>query len=144
VSSVYIDTNIFLYAMGGESRHRKPCREVVDAIRRGRIVGETSVTTLEEVVHHRRRRGDDDAVARGRQVAQLCSIHPLDRELSLAALDLMERHPHLETGDAIHMATAAAQGVTRVLTADRDFDDVPGIERLDPLDDSAMASLLSD
>jgi len=145
VTAVYVDANVFLYAIGGESPYRESCRALIDAIRRRRIRGETSVTTLEEVVHHRRRRGDATAIARGREVARICSkVHPLDRALSLSALAVAERHPALGIGDAIHVATALAHGLQAVVSADRDFDAVQGVERIDPLDRNAVAALASE
>lgn len=143
IRRVYLDANIFVYAIGGDSPYREPCRRVIDAMRRRLIAGETSVTTLEEVLHHRRRRGDSDAVARAREVATLCStVHSVDRRLALAALEIAEVHRRLDTADAIHVATARAHGLTSIMTGDRDFDCVGDVERLDPLDRSAMASLL--
>jgi predicted nucleic acid-binding protein len=145
VISVYVDANVFLYAIGGESAYREPCRALIGGIRHQRIRGETSVTTLEEVVHHRRRRGDAMAVARGREVARICSkVHPLDQTLSLSALTVVERHPELGIGDAIHVATALAHGLQAVVSGDRDFDRIRGIERIDPLDRDGMAALVSE
>jgi predicted nucleic acid-binding protein len=41
-------------------------------------------------------------------------------------------HPRLEARDLIHFAVMRRFGVTRIISADRGFDGVPGIERLDP------------
>jgi uncharacterized protein len=142
---VYVDANVFLYAIGGESPYREPCRGLIDAIRHRRIRAETSVTTVEEVVHHRRRRGDPTAIDRGREVARICSkVHQLDRTLSLAALTVAERHPTLGIGDAIHVATALAHGLETVVSGDRDFDGIGGVARIDPLDRNAIAALVSE
>lgn len=142
---LYLDANVFLYAVGAESPYRDPCRDVVGAIRSGAITAETSVTTIGEVVHHRRRRGDDRATDRGREVAGMCSVvHALDRDILLTALDLVEDDQRLDTGDAIHVATARAHGLTSIVSGDRDFEGVAGIRRIDPLDEGAMARLSSD
>lgn len=140
---VYLDANVFLYAIGADSPYREPCRAVLDAMRRDAIAGETSVATLEEVVHHRRRRGDSGAFARGRDVAAIChAVHAVDRDLVLAALDVTEGHVRLDTADAIHVATARAHGLASIMSGDHDFDGVEGIDRIDPLDRSAIADML--
>jgi len=39
-------------------------------------------------------------------------------------------------------ATALNRGVVAILSADRDFDGVSGVERVDPADTTAVAALL--
>jgi hypothetical protein len=57
------------------------------------------------------------------------------------ALSLFETHERLSVRDATLAAVALNRGVEIVLSADRDFDGVPGIERVDPRDAVAVASL---
>ena len=135
MSRVYVDTNVFLYAIGTEHRYRDPCRALVRALGAGSLRGETSVETFQEIVHHRRRRGDRAATERSRRAVALChAVHSLELPIALAALDLIDRHPSLPIRDAVHAATALAKGVATVLSADRDFDAVAGLTRIDPLD----------
>lgn len=141
---IYVDTNVFLYAIGTEHRYRDPCRELVRAMGARKLRAETSVETLQEIVHHRRRRGDQTATERARRAVALCeAVHPLDTEMALAALDLIDRHPGLPTRDAVHAATARTLGIGIVLSADSDFDPVGGIERIDPLDQAAVERVVS-
>lgn len=142
---VYLDANVFVYAVGKESPHREPCRELLRATATGRLGGETSVYTLQEVERQRRRRGDDEATTRAREVATLCeALHPLDERVGLSALDLVDRYPSLDVADAIHVATALGQGIAFLVSADRDLDVVGEIERVDPLDHERLAALASE
>jgi predicted nucleic acid-binding protein len=144
VIRAYLDTNVFLYAIGRASRFKSPCQRVLKAVAEGELVGETSVLTLQELVHQRRRRGDLHAADRGREVAAMCrALHPVDVGLSLDALRLVEEHPQLGTGDAFHAATARAHGLDVLISADADFDGVDGFRRVVPVDDS-VAALLSE
>lgn len=139
MTRVYVDSNVFLYAIGTEHRYRAPCRELVRAMGARRVRGETSVETLQEIVHHRRRRGDRAATEQGRRVVALCeAVHSLDTEMALAALDLIDRHPGLPTRDAMHAATAYTLGIRIMLSADDDFDEIDELERIDPLDRAAV------
>jgi uncharacterized protein len=143
LSRVYVDTNVFLYAAGADSRFRQPCVDFLRAVVERKVSGETGLMTLQEVVHHRQRRGDRQATARGREVLSICTVvHPVDRHVGVSALDLIDRHPGLETADAIHAATALTQGIALVVSADDDFDQISGLERVDPLDRAALADLL--
>jgi predicted nucleic acid-binding protein len=144
VIRAYLDTNVFLYALGRDSHFKIPCQRVLQAVAGGEVGGETSVLTLQELVHQRRRRGDREATARGREVAAVCrALHPVDVRVSLDALQLVEKHPQLGTGDAFHAATARAHGIDVVISADRDFDGIEGFRRVVPTDDG-IAALLSD
>lgn len=145
MSRVYVDTNVFVYAVGGGSRFREPCRAFLRAVATGQLDGETSAYALQEVAHQRRRRGDASPTARAREVATMCAaIHPTDSEVVFDALELVERRAGLTVSDAIHAATALRHGLGIVVSADSDFDDVPGIERVDPLDDARLAALATD
>jgi predicted nucleic acid-binding protein len=144
VNRVYIDTNVFVYAIGGESRFRDPCREFLRAVVGGRVAGETSAYAVQEVAHQRRRRGDIDASARARDVAAICTVvHPADRDVVLGALGLIDDLRDLSVADAIHAATALEHSVPAVVSADSDFDAISGIERIDPLDATRLAALMS-
>jgi len=43
--------------------------------------------------------------------------------------------------DAIFAAQALNHGIDAILSTDRDFDDVPGLERVDPADAAVVAKL---
>ena len=142
---VYVDSNVFLYAMGTEHPHRDPCRKVLHAIDSGSLRGETSVETLQEVVNHRLRRGDPNATANARAVATACStVHRLDEEIIGMALDLIDAYPRLWARDAVHAATARMRGLSHLVSADRDFDGIDGLVRVDPLDSDAFTALASE
>lgn len=50
---------------------------------------------------------------------------------ALRARDLVLRLPELSARDAIHVAVAERMGVTRILSFDRGFDSVEGLDRVD-------------
>jgi predicted nucleic acid-binding protein len=145
LNRVYLDTNVFVYAVGGESPHREPCREVLRAVAQRRLAGETSAYALQELVRQRQRRGDGEATKRAREAAAVCSeLHPLEWEIVSSAMDLVDRHSRLGIADALHVSTAIAKGIALVVSADRGLDEVPGIERVDPLDRQRFAALTSE
>lgn len=142
MTRVYADSNVFLYAIGTEHRYREPCRALIRALARGKLSAETSAETIQEVVHHRRRRGDEQATERGRRAADLCTaVHPFDRAVMVDSLELIDRHPDLPTRDAVHAATALATGITLLISTDRDFDPLNGLERIDPSDAEGLTRL---
>lgn len=142
MTTAYVDSNVFLYAIGTEHRYCEPCRNVVRLLGERRLQGEISVPVLQEVVHHRRRRGDSDPAGRAREVAALCdAVHDLTLDDFHRAMTLLENRPGLPTLDAIHAGVALRRGIGVVLSADQDFDPIPGLRRVDPLDEAAVAQL---
>ena len=64
-------------------------------------------------------------------------------DVELAAM-LADRYPGISTRDYLHAAVVRRIGVERIISADRDFDRLPGVTRLDPVDvDVWEASVLS-
>jgi uncharacterized protein len=59
-------------------------------------------------------------------------IQPIRDGDVVNAAALLDRHPRLQARDLLHLAVMQRLGVTRIISANRAFDDVAGVERLDP------------
>jgi predicted nucleic acid-binding protein len=57
------------------------------------------------------------------------------------ALELWREHERLDMRDAIFAAQALNRSIDAILSPDRGFDDVAGLERIDPADANALATL---
>ena len=57
-------------------------------------------------------------------------------------LSLFERTPRLHMRDALHAATALNRDIQLIVSLDRAFDEVSGLERVDPL--HALERLLTE
>lgn len=137
------DTAVFLYAVGSDHPLREPCREIVALARHGELAGEASVEVIQEFAHVRMRRGGDrqEALTLTRAVADLCELHDFDRRDLPLVMTLLEQHEALGVRDAVHAATALGAGIDAILSPDTDFDAVPGLDRIDPLDHGALGRL---
>jgi predicted nucleic acid-binding protein len=137
------DTAVFVHAFGDSHPLREPCRDIVDRQSNGRLSGEMASTLIQEFAHQRLRQLRDRAAAVvwARKVAALCRVHPIRESDAMRALELYERHPRLDAMDAIFAAVALVRGIDAILTPDRGFDRIPGLERVDPLDSEAVAAL---
>lgn len=130
------DTAIFVYARGAEHEHREPCRDLVRLAAEGVLAGEASVELIQEYAHILRRRGLGGTGVReqARDVAALCLLHDFGEDDLRLALNLVATHPALRVRDAVHAATALRRGISVIVSPDRDFDGIAGLERLDPHD----------
>lgn len=138
------DTSVFVYALGGEHAYREPCREIVRRAAAGDLQGEASGDLLQELVHQRLRRTGDRvaAVQAARNVAKLAWWHPLEPNDVQRGIDLFQNHNNLDARDAVFAALAINRGIDAILSTDRAFDGVEELERIDPADKRAVATLL--
>jgi predicted nucleic acid-binding protein len=129
-----VDTSVFAYALGDRHPARAACRRVVELATAGDLELHASVEMVQELLHHRMRRTDRAAALRqARAAGELCILHPFDDVVLRRALELVGSST-MRGRDAVHAATALAQGLTSVLTTDLDFDGITGLVRTDPAD----------
>ena len=90
---------------------------------------------LQELLHYYRAAGNwaqGQAVFRAFATLTAGRIAPvLDTDVARAAT-LADDYPRLSARDLLHVAVMQRLGATRIASADRDFDAVSGIRRLDP------------
>lgn len=136
-----VDANVVLYS-AIDSDYREPCLEILDAIAAGAAQGVTSTAVFEEVWHVERsgRAGDLDGLTKSAysifSPLLVVTDEAFARALSLAT-------PRLGTNDRLHAATCLTERIRAICTADRDFDAVRGLRRVDPLDARARRRMLA-
>jgi len=139
------DTGVFVYAVGADHPYREPCREIIRRARSGELRGEASADLVEELAHQRfLRTGDrDQAFKTARAAAGLCRLHELRPYDVLRGLELYRAHKRLSARDGVFAAVALGREIGAILSTDRAFDVVAGLERVDPADVSAVKALAS-
>jgi predicted nucleic acid-binding protein len=136
----FVDANVFVYA-AGPSDYREACLAVVEAITRGGADGRTSTAVMEEVWHVEvRGRTPGLEGLTERTYALVSPLLPVDDETFRTALTL--NATSIGTADRLHVATCLTHGIDTIVTADRGFDGVRDLRRVDPLDARAMRGLL--
>lgn len=145
MSRFLYDTAVFIYAVGKEHPYRDPCREVVAAARDGALAGEASVEVIHELAHVLIRRGGDRAKALrlASAAAELVRLHEFSPSDLPLTMTLLADHPALDARDAVFAATALNRGIPLILSPDRAYDDVPGLDRVDPAAPDALERLMS-
>lgn len=133
---IVLDTTVLVYAVGGDHPLRRPCRDVIEAMRDGNVVATTTVEVLQEFAHVRsRRRSRSDAAALTNDFATLLSplLRPDVADVRLG-LTLFEELDELGAFDAVLAGAALRAGASAVVSADRAFATVPDLTHLDPAD----------
>jgi uncharacterized protein len=136
-----LDTNVLLYALGGDHPLRAPAQRIVQVLRSGEATATTSVLVIQEFTYaFARRRGNADAVAYARAFVLLLEpLVSLDQAHLATALDLVASIG-LRPTDAL-IAASALHASETLVSADRAFSSVPGLELVYP-DDGGIDQLL--
>jgi predicted nucleic acid-binding protein len=134
VTRLFLDANVFLYAVGADSPHRAACRSVLQAVGEGKLDGITSSEVLQEILHVRSRRVNvTDATRAVRAAAELVAeVLPVTKLDVLEACRLLESHSGLGARAALHAAVMKSAQVHVLVSLDRDFDAIADLKRIDP------------
>ncbi len=118
---IFVDTNVFMYAVGRPHPLRDPAREFFSECIRSRTPLCTSAEVLQELAHAylpvARKQTLDAAlslVAKSR-----VEVWPLEQEDVTLARQLHEQHPTLGARDLCHLASCRRRGVGNVRTFDQ-------------------------
>jgi predicted nucleic acid-binding protein len=136
----FVDANVVIYGAVA-SPYRSPCLAILEAVASGRADGRTSTAVLEEIWHVELsgRAGDLEGLAR-RAYTLFTPLLPVADEAFPHAFALDTGK--LGANDRLHVGTCLAHGIGVIVSADRDFDEVGAIRRIDPLDGAAVQRLL--
>ncbi len=132
---VLLDSNIPMYAAGGPHAYRFPCQEALRRVVAGEIDGVTNAEVHQEILHRYLAIGLN---AKAREVsedfeAMVPRVFGVSMDDVRLARDLSATYSRLPARDLLHVAVMLNNGVTRILSADRHFDAISEIQRVDPL-----------
>lgn len=131
----FIDANIPMYAAGADHPMKAPCVAILEAAARGKLDAVTDAEVLQEILHRY------TALNQRIRALEICrlfmevvpTIFPITSGIFASALELHRKISALQTRDSVHTAVMLSQNIKRIISADRHFDAVPGIVRIDPL-----------
>jgi len=134
--TLFIDANVFLYALGSSHPYKLPCESFLLQVGLRRFQAVTSIEVFQEVLHRcdlkGRRTMGLEAVRRYRVVME--EVWPVtDHDLSVAETVWFD-YPDIRIRDAIHAAVMLNHGLRDIVSYDRHFDRVRGIHRMEPSD----------
>jgi hypothetical protein len=138
---VFLDSNIFMYAAGAPHTYKDPCVRILSEVEIGALTAAINCEVLQELLY---RYTYIKLADKGIQLCREILNYPLtildvtERDVRLA-IDLLEAHRDagLEPRDAIHAATMLNNGISRLISADKDFEHLSLVARIDPLDFSS-------
>lgn len=127
---VYLDTNIFIYALNGFSTYESTLVDLFNAVESGGVLAVTSELTLAELLIVPFRHGNAEEEKRCRMILRpqpYLSLFPVSSDVLERMARLRAGLPAMRTPDAIHTATAQLAGCDLFLTNDRRLKTVSGL-----------------
>ena len=129
---IFVDSNVPMYLIGAEHPLKVAARRAVeDALVAGEVLC-SDAEVFQEILHRYRavgQRADIDAA-----FAALHGFIDVTYPIALADVErarrLLATTPRLSARDALHLAVMQAHDVGRIMSFDRAFDGIPGIERV--------------
>ena len=124
-----------MYAAGASHAYRDACRAILERIADGRLDAVTSIEVVQEIGHRYVSIRQPD-LARELTMATLdlfAPVLPITHAVMRRVPDLMARYPALDSRDLVHVATCIHEGITQIVSADRAYDAVSEVRRIDPV-----------
>lgn len=130
---IVLDTTVLAYAVGSDHALRDPARTLVEAVGSGNLRATTTPEAIQEFAHVRARRRDRaDASALAESFADLLSPLLEVGEADLRdGLRLFRQNPALGAFDAVLAAAAVRAEASLLVSADRAFATVAGLQFAD-------------
>ena len=135
-SVAFVDANIPIYAAGRGHQYKEPCARIIRAIANNPGHFITDAEVLQELMHHYLR---TNRWTIGREIFHRFEmllqgrIEPTYPEDVSQAARLAEESNQSSSRDLVHASVMRRCGTSLCISADTDFDRIPGIRRLDPL-----------
>jgi uncharacterized protein len=131
---LFLDSNIAMYVAGRDHPFKEPSLNLFRRTARGEVDAATDVEVLQEILyryHHTRE------IKKGFTVFDVVLqsvplIFPILLEDLLRAKDLLFTYREIQPRDAIHAAVMINRGLKTIVSYDRHFDGIAGIERVEP------------
>jgi len=129
----FIDSNIFFYAKILDREYGESCAKILGRIDRGELKAATSTLVIIELANALRKYGLGKEAKNVVDAIfsldlQVYEIEQLDVRNALRLFDEFGISPY----DCVHVAVMKRAGITQIISADKDFDKIAGIQRLDP------------
>lgn len=123
-----------MYAVGADHPYRAPCQEVLQRALAGDLEAATDAEVHQEILYRYLALGLGSTAREVSERFQIVvpNVLPVTIGDVVRARGLSETYPRLPARDLIHIAVMLNNGIGSIVSADRHFDRVSEITRVDP------------
>lgn len=138
---IYVDTNIFVYAIENHPRFGKRCKEILGDVDSKRLEACCSVLVLVELINVLKKingilsKEGKKRLSIRDNIEAVLSLPIVWIDMDMAVIERASAYEFSVNGvDYVHIASMELTSVNEILSADEDLDSVRVIVRTDPLD----------
>ena len=134
---IYIDTNVFVYAIENHPKYGAACKKILIDIMNKEIDAACSVIVLAELLNVlvKMRKLTGDKLDVRKSINAVLSLPITWFDLNFFVLENAADYNYKISGiDYVHIATMEIHSIKKNISADAELDKVDFIERIDPLD----------
>ena len=126
---IFVDTNVFMYAVGFPHPRQGPSREFLAGSQRSGTPLCTSAEVVQELAHAYLPVGRLDTFSDALRLVEGLGVEvwPLEYDDVTLAVELHGQYPELSSRDLCHLASCRRRGVREIKTFDRNLDAVAGV-----------------
>jgi len=138
---IYLDTNVIIYAIENHPKYGKKCRQILEDIESEKLKVQCSVLVLVETINvltkvnkALKERKAKTLDIRG-NIDAILSLPVVWLDLNFQIIKRSSEYSYDISGvDYVHIATMELNSLSKIISADTDFNDVEFIKRIGPLD----------
>jgi len=129
----FIDSNVFFYAKILDREYGEACAKIVRKIAEGEVKAVTSVLVIIELVNALRKYklGEEARNVVDATFSLDMSIYEIDSTDVRSAMMIFDEFK-ISPYDCVHASTMKRAGITSIISADKEFDRISWMKRLDP------------
>ena len=133
MKACFIDSNVFFYAKILDKEYGDLCAKILRKMERGELKAATSTLVIVELANALRKYGLSREVRAVVDAVfsldiQIFEVDPLDVRVAAQIFEEFKISPY----DCVHVAVMRRAGIEEIISADKDFDKIAWIRRLDP------------
>lgn len=134
----FLDANIFMYAAGAPHAYKDPCVRILADAETDKLTATVDTEIFQELLY---RYSHINLAEKGvllcrdilRYRMVILPVEELDIRETIELYDSL-RHKGVKPRDVLHAAVMKNHGISRVISADKHFDQFDFLTRIDPLD----------
>lgn len=129
---IFVDSNVPMYLVGAPHPHKIDAQHLLERAIADNERLVTSAEVLQEILHRYVAIERRDAIqpAFDALLGVVDDVYPIEQRDVERATIVLDGGIATSARDALHVAVMAHHGVTRILTFDRGFDALPGVDRV--------------
>ena len=134
MSLYFVDSNIVMYALGKNHEYKESCVQILKLLGDEKIAAASSTEVLQEILYRYFMIGK---AKEGLEIAKdfdltLTEMLPATREDLEKAFKLFGKYLNLPPRDSLHATVMINNGLKKIITVDKHFEQIKEIEKVDP------------